>query len=65
MAAIERPRGNDAFDPFLPTADLSVFWEPSVDALELSTEEDLVHSIVRFASMRKLRRSRAQRGKVA
>jgi hypothetical protein len=43
------------------------FRRAGVDALELSTEEDLVRSIVRFATMRKLRRSRqrAQPGKVA
>ena len=36
----------------------STFRRAGVDALELSTEEDLVRSIVRFATMRKLRRSR-------
>lgn len=43
------------------------FRRAGVDALELSTEEDLVRSIVRFAAMRRLRgsRQRAQSGRVA
>jgi uncharacterized protein (DUF58 family) len=45
----------------------TAFRRVGVDALELSTEEDLVRSIVRFAAMRRLRRSkvRAQPGRVA
>ena len=43
----------------------ATFRRAGIDALELSTEEDLVRAIVRFATVRKLRRSRAQRGKVA
>jgi uncharacterized protein (DUF58 family) len=38
----------------------AAFRRAGVDALELSTEEDLVRSIVRFATMRKLRRSRGR-----
>ena len=41
------------------------FRRAGVDALELSTEEDLVRSIVRFAQMRKLRRSRQRAVAVA
>ena len=36
----------------------AAFRRSGVDALELSTEEDLVRSVMRFASMRKLRRGR-------
>jgi uncharacterized protein (DUF58 family) len=36
----------------------AAFRRAGVDTLELSTEEDLVRSVVRFASMRKLRRAR-------
>ena len=43
----------------------AVFRRSGVDALELSTEEDLVRSIVRFAAMRRLRRSRQRAVKVA
>ena len=43
----------------------STFRRAGIDALELSTEEDLVRSVVRFATVRKIKRSRAQRGKVA
>ena len=45
----------------------ATFRRAGVDALELSTEEDLVRSIVRFASLRKLRgaRQRAHSAKVA
>ena len=42
----------------------ATFRRAGIDALELSTEEDLVRSVVRFATMRKLRRGRAQLGKV-
>ena len=45
----------------------TAFRRVGVDALELSTEEDLVRSIVRFAAKRRMRRSqvRAQPGRVA
>lgn len=43
----------------------AVFRKAGVDALELSTEEDLVRSIVRFAAMRRLRGSRQRVVKVA
>ncbi len=43
----------------------STFQRAGVEALELSTEEDLVRSIVRFAQRRKLRRARTHAGKVA
>ena len=43
----------------------SAFARSGVDAMELSTEEDLVRSIVRFAAMRKARRSKARRAAVA
>jgi uncharacterized protein (DUF58 family) len=43
----------------------SVFRRSGVDALELSTEEDLVRSIVRFATMRRLRGARQRAVKVA
>ena len=36
----------------------AAFRRASVDTLELSTEEDLVRTVVRFAAMRKLRRAR-------
>ena len=36
----------------------TAFRRSGVDALELSTEEDLVRSVMRFAAMRKLRRTR-------
>lgn len=38
----------------------AAFARSGVDVLELSTEEDLVRSIVRFAAMRKARRSRTR-----
>jgi uncharacterized protein (DUF58 family) len=43
----------------------ATFRRAGVDTLELSTEEDLVRSIVRFAAMRKLRRSRQRAVRVA
>ena len=43
----------------------TAFARSGVDAMELSTEEDLVRSIVRFAAMRKARRSNARRAAVA
>lgn len=43
----------------------AAFARTRVDALELSTEEDLVRSIVRFAAMRKARRSKARPARVA
>jgi uncharacterized protein (DUF58 family) len=43
----------------------AAFRRVGVDALELSTEEDLVRSIVRFAAMRRLRRSKQRAVKVA
>ena len=43
----------------------SAFRRAGVEALELSTEEDLARSIVRFAQMRKLRRSRRHAAAVA
>jgi uncharacterized protein (DUF58 family) len=36
----------------------ATFRRAGIDTLELSTEEDLVRSVVRFAAMRKLRRAR-------
>ena len=36
----------------------SAFRRAGVDVLSLSTEDDLVHSIVRFASLRRQRRKR-------
>ncbi len=41
------------------------FRRAGVDVLELDTETDLVRSVVRFANMRKLRRSRLRAAKVA
>jgi uncharacterized protein (DUF58 family) len=43
----------------------STFQRAGVEVLELSTEADLVRSIVRFAQRRKLRRARTRGGKVA
>jgi DNA transposition AAA+ family ATPase len=43
----------------------AAFRRVGVDALELSTEEDLVRSIVRFAAVRRLRRSKQRAVKVA
>ncbi len=43
----------------------STFQRAGVEALELSTEEDLVRSIVRFAQRRKLRRGQRAVGRVA
>ena len=43
----------------------TAFARSGVDTLELSTEEDLVRSIVRFAAMRKSRRSKARPSAVA
>ena len=43
----------------------ATFRRTGIDVLELSTEEDLVRAIVRFAVARKLRRGRAQPGRAA
>lgn len=43
----------------------SAFARAHVDTIELSTEEDLVRSIVRFAAMRQARRSKARPAAVA
>jgi hypothetical protein len=40
-----------------------MFKYAGVDALSLSTQEDLVRAIVRFAVLRKQRRAKQRRGK--